>query len=484
MTLSIIRKKNINNDTKEIDVGICEVKKMIFELSDNKSCGNDGINAEHLKYASDRLPALLSLLINSMFYHGYLPVNMLRVTLVPIIKNKAQSISSFDNYRPIALATIMSKVIEKIIYNRIETLMTTTPNQYGFKKKHGTDQCIYVLKEVIDMYKSLDATVFVCYLDISKAFDRVNHDKLYRILDKKGVPGYIMRIIIFWYENQLFCIKWGDTTSQSFGVSNGVRQGGILSPHFFNVYIDELSITLNDCKTGCCLNNVLLNHIMYADDMALIAPSVKGLKLLIRLCEQVASRLDITFNSQKSVVMIYRSNMMKTYNFPKFYLNHRELKEVSEYRYLGYITTNDGTDDKDIWRQVRILYAQGNKMIRHFGKCSYPVKITLFKSYCTNMYVSHLWHSYRKGTLRKLQTAYHNILKQFMGLTKYDSSSMTCSVFNVKSCMSVLRNVIHKFMKRLSNSTNEIIINILKTSVKHTSNIWKHMYKQLYVNFV
>ena len=79
--------------------------------------------------------------------------------------------------------------------------------------------------------------------------------------------------------------------------------------------------------------------------------------------------------------------MMKTYNFPKFYLNHRELKEVSEYRYLDYITTNDGTDDKDIWRQVRILYAQGNKMIRHFGKCSYPVKITLFKSYCTNMYV-------------------------------------------------------------------------------------------------
>lgn len=71
-----------------------------------------------------------------------------------------------------------------------------------------------------------------------------------------------------------------------------------------------------------------------------------------------------------------------------------------------------------------------------------------------------------------------------MGLTKYDSSSMTCSVFNVKSCMSVLRNVIHKFMKRLSNSTNEIIINILKTSVKHTSNIWKHMYKQLYANFV
>ena len=108
-----------------------------------------------------------------------------------------------------------------------------------------------------------------------------------------------MRIIIFWYKNQLYCIKWGDTHLQRLGVSNGVRQGGIVSPHFFNVYIDELSVKLNDCKTCCCLNNVLLNHIMYAYDMALIVPSVKGLKLLIRLCEQVARRLEITFYSQK-----------------------------------------------------------------------------------------------------------------------------------------------------------------------------------------
>ena len=70
------------------------------------------------------------------------------------------------------------------------------------------------------------------------------------------------------------------------------------------------------------------------------------------------------------------------------------------------------------------------------------------------MFASHLWNSYRKGTLKKMQTSYHNILKQFMGLTEYDSSSMACSVFNVKPYISVLRNVIHKFMQRFSNSTN------------------------------
>ena len=101
------------------------------------------------------------------------------------------------------------------------------------------------------MYKSQDATVFVCHHAIGKAFDHVNHDKLYRIFDKK----YIMRIIIFWYESQLFYFKGGFTNLQNLGSSNGAGQGGILSLHFVNLYRDELSVTLNDCKTGCCFSS-------------------------------------------------------------------------------------------------------------------------------------------------------------------------------------------------------------------------------------
>ena len=81
----------------------------------------------------------------------------------------------------------------------------------------------------------------VCFLDASKAFDRVNHSLLSNKLIKRGVCGYLLRIIIYWYETQTMCVKWGNITSGSFGVSNGVRQGGILSPLFFNVYVDNLS---------------------------------------------------------------------------------------------------------------------------------------------------------------------------------------------------------------------------------------------------
>ena len=79
------------------------------------------------------------------------------VVLVPIVKDKTGQISSKDNYRPIALASVMSKLIERIILERIETCLLTSSNQFGFKSNHGTDLCISVLKEIVDIYTKLNS---------------------------------------------------------------------------------------------------------------------------------------------------------------------------------------------------------------------------------------------------------------------------------------------------------------------------------------
>ena len=85
---------------------------------------------------------------------------------------------------------------------------------------------LYVLKEIIDLYRRLNGSVFVCFLDASKTFDRINHRTLFKQLGARGVPGYILRILIDWYKNQDMCIRWGDAYSAKFKVTNGVRQGG------------------------------------------------------------------------------------------------------------------------------------------------------------------------------------------------------------------------------------------------------------------
>ena len=151
---------------------------------------------------------------------------------------------SKDNYRPIALASVVSKVAEIVIYNRISGYLDTCPNQFGFKRNHSTDQCIYVLKEIIDAYRVLNGSVFTCFVDASKAFDRVNHSILFGKLSNRGIPQYVIRILSYWYENQQTCVRWGGTYSTFFSVTNGVRQGSILSPYLFNIYMSTTSVWL------------------------------------------------------------------------------------------------------------------------------------------------------------------------------------------------------------------------------------------------
>ena len=116
----------------------------------------------------------------------------------------------------------MSKILELIILDRIETCLLTTSNQFGFKQSHGADQCIFAFKEILDMYTSMNSRVSVCFLDASKAFDRINHTILFDKLVKCGICGYLLRIIVFWYETQTMCVKCGNNISSSFSVSNGV----------------------------------------------------------------------------------------------------------------------------------------------------------------------------------------------------------------------------------------------------------------------
>lgn len=105
-------------------------------------------------------------------------------------------------------------------------------------------------------------------------------------LIKRGVPKYLVRVLVFWCTNQVMHVKWGNALSEPFHVRNGVRQGGILSPLLFNVYIDELSSLLNVCKTGCVIGQTVVNHLMYADDLVLINPYSAGMQQLLKICSE------------------------------------------------------------------------------------------------------------------------------------------------------------------------------------------------------
>ena len=123
----------------------------------------------------------------------------MNTVIVPVIKNKSGDVSDTNNYRPIALSSIVSKVFEIILLSRCEEYIESFDCQFYFKSGYSTDICIYTLKEIIHFYKSHSSPVFVCYMDATKAFDKINHWTLFNKLIDRGVPLIIVRMLYYWY---------------------------------------------------------------------------------------------------------------------------------------------------------------------------------------------------------------------------------------------------------------------------------------------
>ena len=363
-----------------------EVNEVVKSLPSRKSSGLDGLNGESFKHADPLLCLLLSICYTCMFKHCYMPQSMINSVIVPLVKNKSGDLTDKNNYRPIALSSIASKVFEHIIILRLEEYLWTNDNQFGFKSGHSTDLCIYALSEFIEYFKSRSTSVYVAFLDASKAFDKISHWILFRKLIDRKVPIYLVKILCYWYQHQIMSVRWGCSISKGFNVTNGVCQGGVLSPKLFNVYIDGLSNILNNCTTGGFLGGKRINHMLYADDLCIVSLSSAGLQNLLSICDKYCASHSITFNVKKSVCMFLKSSVNKHCDYANVYLSGNHIDFVQEVKYLGVLLNSSMKTSIDVSRQTRKLYAQANMLLRNFRYCGREVKCMLFKSFCTNMY--------------------------------------------------------------------------------------------------
>ena len=181
---------------------------------------------------------------------------------------------------------------------------------------------------------------------------------------------------MFWYSKQEICIKWGNETSTCFTITNGVRQGVILSPTLFSIHMDDLSFILSESGIGCHIDDLCINHVCYADDLCLMAPCAIALQELIGLCYEYSVDIDLTFNATESYCIAFIPKLYKL-ALPSLHINHLPILYTDSIKYLGYIFTGDNSDDAEMLRQMRLLYCRTNKLIRMFNKCSQSVLIEL-----------------------------------------------------------------------------------------------------------
>lgn len=453
-----------------------QVRSAMKRMGGGRSPGHDGLSIEHLKYAGFHLPRVLSMFFTLCVSHSYLPRDLMKTTVVPIVKNKTGDISDRGNYRPISLATIIAKIFDGLLDSCLNNHLSLHDAQFGFRPGLSTECAIAGLKHTVKYYTDRRTPVYACFLDLSKAFDLVSYDMLWKKLRDRHIPDEILKIFQFWYANQTNVVKWANACSDAYRLECGVRQGGLTSPKLFNLYVNDLIVGLNSMRVGCRIDGVSINNISYADDMVLLGPTVSAIAKMLRVCEGYAAAHGLLYNAKKTEYMVFGAVGGSLDEPLAITLNGMNIKRVTKFKYLGHFLTDVLKDDVDIERERRALAVRGNMLIRRFSRCTDEVKITLFKAYCQIFYTGSLWVSYTKRSLDTLRIQYNNIFRMLMGLPRFCSASGMFACHYVDGFQAIIRKKTASLINRLRASNNGILRTLAD---RYTSPIWKCLVRRV-----
>ena len=250
------------------------VKSAIDKLKSSKIDQNGCIFSDSIIHGTELLFDYVCILFNAMICHSYAPPSFIKSSIIPISKGTKATLTDSDKYRSIAISSILSKVLDYIIIDNQKLALQTSDYQFGFKSKSSTVLCTTMVTETIQYYTENGCKgVFLLLLDASKAFDKVVFHMLFNELIKKNVCTKIIKLLLYMYTNQDCDVQWEGAHSNMFKIFNGVKQGSVISPLLFTLYIDSLFLLLKQLGLGCHVGLTYAGAFGYADDIALVAPS-------------------------------------------------------------------------------------------------------------------------------------------------------------------------------------------------------------------
>ena len=288
---------------------------------------------------------------------------------------------------------------------------------------------------------------------------------------------------MYMYRNQYIAVSFNNVCSDIFKVESGVRQGGILSPLFFNLYIDDALKKVINSGIGCKLGNSTSNSIAYADDVSLLCPTPSSLQKLINIFLAEINKIKLKINASKCFIMIFNKDKSCDLRC-NFYINNDVVEIVSSFKYLGFLVRDDLSDKDDIIKCRNKFYAEFNSILRKFSTMHVSVIMQMFKTYCSNLYGSDQWFNLHKcrREIRHFEVGYHKALKKIWNIPNYFSNHFICKKLNMltfkhKLNFDLLKNA-HTLFEHPCKfvSKNLYFFRYRSQFIKFTNNIWKDMY--------
>jgi calcineurin-like phosphoesterase family protein len=320
-----------------------EVRWAIKKSKNNKAPGPDTIPNEVYKAGEDIMVEQLTDLFNAAYINGQVPEEWCQSDIVPIYKQKGDYLCC-KNYRGVSLMSHASKLYESVLEARLREVVEPKMGkwQHGFRPGKSTTDMIWGLRNMVEKHWEFNAPLFVAFLDLEKAFDRVPRSRLWRVLLEYGVEADLQRAIKSTYMTSQSRVTTNVGAGEWFKTESGVRQGSILSPLLFIMYMDLVIRKVSE------LNSDEGMILAYADDIAQTATSEQQLQKQMNNWCLVFKEFKLKLNVQKTEVLLV-SRIPRKVNIV---VENSELKQTERFKYLGSIVSDNARREEEIYTRI------------------------------------------------------------------------------------------------------------------------------------
>ncbi|KAA3670290.1 uncharacterized protein DEA37_0004806, partial [Paragonimus westermani] len=425
---------------------LLELQRAIGQLRNGKAAGEDGLPGEILKNGGPALERALLQLVHSIWEHEVMPQDFKDALIVPLFKGKGSK-QCTDSYRGISLLSCAGKVLARILLNRLNASvleMNVPEEQCGFRSSRSTIDLVFAARQLQEKCRERNQPLYALFVDFTKAFDSVNREALWTVLGKFGCPGKFVNMVRLLHAGMKAKVQSCGSTSDDFDIVTGVKQGCVLAPALFSLYLTAMVTVafqnsgedgveveyrtdgrlLNIRRFGAStrLQTSRMRMLLFADDSALLAHSEEELQRLATAFASAASKFGLDINTGKTYSFFQPSpgGGAACVPPPEIRIAGDTVNGCGDFCYLGSNLSTDLSVDRELRARVAKASAAFGRLERRVWKnhsLKMATKLCVYRSMVLSilLYGSETWTLYQRN-VSYLSRFHVQCLRRILGI--------------------------------------------------------------------
>jgi hypothetical protein len=434
-------------------LSLSEVHDAIKQMKNRKAPGIDNISADVLKAGGMPMAKWVHEILCDVWNSEEMVEDWATAILIRLYKNKGDR-TVCGNYRGISLLVVTGKIFSRIILNRIQNLIDKQllEQQAGFRRNKSTIDQIFTLKLIMEKSQEYNKPLFLCFIDIQKAYDSVDRNFLWKVCRCYGTSDKLIRLLKLLHSKTKARVRINGELSESFEMETGVMQGEIISPMLFNIFFDNVirkvieEAGINGIKLAFGSRDFFHTDkdqfedldvvaLMYADDLVAISDKASDIERFIRTFEKVTQQCGLTMNVKKTCIMSLKQfkedsqrRIIKGQEIGVPNLNitirNENIELVERFPYLGCIVSRDQSMEKEIearFAKAATAFNMLRNTIWYRKSVSFEAKFRIFRTCVLPvlLYVREVW-SLTAAQERRINSFYMKCLRTIIGVNLGD----------------------------------------------------------------